>query len=156
VWLGFQLYLQPATGPSWFLVQSYDYSNVERYRHFLTLLLFQGRPIELSRGNIPANSLYVLFPALIIFGIIMSARARKNADFRGVRMVYSYITLTVVWVALITNLLEFGENNRIRFETDPLIVILAAAAAQDIINRIRRRPSSAVNSGMSAGSSLIQ
>lgn len=132
VLLGFKMYLQPATGPSWFLVQSYNYYSTQKYADFLTRLLFQGRRIELARGYIPWNSFYILFPVLMIFGIIKTfARADNNG------VTFSYLTLTILWVAIITNMLEFGENNRIRFETDPMIVIVSAAALQSAYRFLR-------------------
>lgn len=132
VLLGFKMYLQPATGPSWFLVQSYNYYSTQKYADFLTRLLFQGRRIELARGYIPWNSFYILFPVLMIFGIIKTfARADNNG------VTFAYLTLTILWVAMITNMLEFGENNRIRFETDPLIVIVSAAALQSAYRFLR-------------------
>lgn len=132
VLLGFKMYLQPATGPSWFLVQSYNYYPTQTYADFLTRLLFQGRRIELARGYIPWNSFYILFPVLMIFGIIKTfTRADKN------HVTFAYLTLTILWVAMITNMLEFGENNRIRFETDPLIVIVSAAALQSAYRFLR-------------------
>lgn len=134
VLLGFKMYLQPATGPSWFLVQSYNYYSTQKYADVLTKVLFQGRRIELARGYIPWNSFYILFPLLIIFGMkkAFSAADRNQATF-------AYLTITVLWVAMITNLLEFGENNRIRFETDPCIVILFAAVLQSLYRFLRKR-----------------
>jgi hypothetical protein len=133
VLLAFKMYLQPATGPSWFLVQSYNYIPVQKYADSVTKLLFQGRRIELARGYIPWNSFYILFPLLIIFGM---KKAFSSGDKN--QITFAYLTLTILWVAIITNLLEFGENNRIRFETDPLIVILLAAAIQSLYRFFRK------------------
>ena len=135
VLLGFKMYLQPATGPSWFLVQSYNYNPVQHYANLLTKLLFQGRRIELARGYIPWNSFYILFPLLVIFGMKKTFVRDQNPSVRSVT--FAYLTLTTIWVALITNMLEFGENNRIRFETDPCIVILLAAAVQSLYRLLR-------------------
>ena len=129
VLLNFQLFLQPSTGPSWFLVQSYDYTGVEKYRRWMTLLLFQGGLIELSKAYIPWNTFYIVFPILIFFGLKKALCTDKN------RMVYIFMTWTIVWVSVITNLIEFGENNRIRFEIDPLVAILFAAAIQALLDR---------------------
>jgi hypothetical protein len=133
VLLGFKMYLQPATGPSWFLVQSYNYNPVQNYANLLTQLLFLGRRIELARGYIPWNSFYLLFPVIIIFG--MKKAYATGAD----RVTFAFVTLTIIWVALVTNLLEFGENNRIRFETDPFIVIVLAAAVQALYRLLQKR-----------------
>jgi hypothetical protein len=134
VLLGFKMYLQPATGPSWFLVQSYNYNPVQNYANLLTKLLFQGRRIELARGYIPWNSSYILFPLLVIFGMKkVFVRDNENRNVR--RVTFAYLTFTIIWVAMITNFLEFGENNRIRFETDPFIVILLPAALQALYRR---------------------
>ena len=137
VLLGFKMYLQPATGPSWFLVQSYNYNPVQNYANMLTKLLFQGRRIELARGYVPWNSFYILFPLLVIFGM-KKVFVNKNENRISDRVTFAYITMTIIWVALITNLLEFGENNRIRFETDPFIVIVLAAAVQALYRLLRK------------------
>lgn len=132
VLLGFKMYLQPATGPSWFLVQSYNYNPIQKYADLLTKLLFQGRRIELARGYIPWNSFHILFPVLVLFGMKkVFVNSNQNVTF-------AYIVLTIIWVAMITNLLEFGENNRIRFETDPLIVVLLAAGLQSFYRFLRK------------------
>ena len=103
--------------------------RVERYRHWMTLLFFQSTTIDFPKDKIPVNSFYFLFPILIVFGI------RNAVIFNPNRAIAMYITLTIVWVTIVTNLIEFGENNRIRCEVDPLIAILFAAAIQSLLDR---------------------
>jgi hypothetical protein len=38
-----------------------------------------------------------------------------------------YIVFTVVYVSIVGNLFELGENNRFRYMIDPLIAVAAAA-----------------------------
>jgi hypothetical protein len=46
---------------------------------------------------------------------------------------------TVAYVTLVGNLLEYGENNRIRFIVEPLTLILALAVVVAVVRRLRAR-----------------
>ncbi len=43
---------------------------------------------------------------------------------RNQRMLVLYACLTIIYVALVGNFFECGENERFRFEVDPLHVVL--------------------------------
>ncbi len=46
-----------------------------------------------------------------------------------------YVAMTVLWVTVVANLADFGENNRFRFALDPLVAAAAIAAAASLIRR---------------------
>jgi hypothetical protein len=44
---------------------------------------------------------------------------------------------TALWVGIVSNLVETGENNRFRVMIDPLVVVLVAFAVSDLARRYR-------------------
>ena len=65
-------------------------------------------------------------PVLIFFGMRLSAGKYNNQEniSRSRRIIIAYICFIIFYVAVIGNSLETGENNRFRFATDPLYVVL--------------------------------
>lgn len=57
---------------------------------------------------------------LLLAGCVWAAIRRRGAP----RVVLLFCVGTVIWVALVGNFLEVGENNRFRFLTAPLVAIL--------------------------------
>ncbi|HEX6243258.1 MAG TPA: hypothetical protein VFZ61_20230 [Polyangiales bacterium] len=55
---------------------------------------------------------------------------------RNQRVVLAFMCFYVLWVALVGNLLESGENNRFRFTTDPLSAGIFALALQTLWTRL--------------------
>ena len=68
-------------------------------------------------------ALWVGLPLVLGFGVA-AALGRVGALGREGRVVVGYLCFNIAWVALVGNLLELGENNRFRFETDPLSLVL--------------------------------
>lgn len=125
------LYLQPGPNSVHFLVD-YDFSRVHRLKDWLTRYVFLGgrieRPIRMLEPSF--NLIMVGFLVLVIFGCVASFR-RKGGDPDG-RPVFAYMVLTIVWVTLTTNLIEIGENDRMRWEVEPFLVILSGCLASSI------------------------
>jgi hypothetical protein len=48
------------------------------------------------------------------------------------------IAITVAYATVIGNALEFGENNRFRFETDPLVCVAIVALSSYAVTRRAR------------------
>jgi hypothetical protein len=60
---------------------------------------------------------------------------------REQRLLAGFLVGTIAYVALVGNLLELGENNRFRVETDPLSVCLIGVALTAVLRAVRaRRP----------------
>ncbi len=69
-------------------------------------------------------------PLLVAFGVLVAVgRAGAGLD-SNQRLVVGYLCFNIAWVALFGNLLELGENNRFRFETDPLSLTLLGLLVQ--------------------------
>ena len=116
------LFLQPGPNSVHFLVD-YDFSRVHWIRRNITRYLFLGgeiqRPIRMLEP--PPNLLLLFFPALLCIGF---CRARSNSLSRSSRALFVYAFVTVLWVTGVSNLIEIGENDRMRWEVEPLLIIL--------------------------------
>ncbi len=127
------LYLQPGPNSVHFLVD-YDFERVHRYRDFLTRYLFFGgrveRPIRMLDPR--PNLLLLVFPALVAVGVWNVLRGPVAH-----RALHAYMLVTVVWVTAVSNLVEIGENDRMRWEIEPFLAIWAACLATTVVGRYR-------------------
>ena len=48
------------------------------------------------------------------------------------------------WIGTVSNVFDFGENNRFRFMTDPLFVILLGIYIPEVTSRVRSKKLSEV------------
>jgi hypothetical protein len=123
--------------PSW----SFDFHNTNAgalsgYTSALSFLRIRFcvdlEPMKMAlfgvpRGNIiyPLSSL-LFFPIIFLASFIMSMyyffQFLRKGDSSGLALIF--MTMTVLYVALVGNAVEYGENNRFRAETDPLIFVL--------------------------------
>ena len=117
------LFLQPGPNSVHFLVD-YDFERVHGYRDAWTQYVFLGgnveRPIRMLAP--PANLWLVLFPVLLVVG----ARGRPRGPF-------VFMLVCILWVSAVTNLIEIGENDRMRWEVEPFLVILFAFAVSRVL-----------------------
>ncbi|MCA9443189.1 MAG: hypothetical protein KC964_20485, partial [Candidatus Omnitrophica bacterium] len=60
-------------------------------------------------------------------------RLAKNA------LVIAFIIFNIVYLMLIGNIFEYGENNRFRFMSDPLVLILSSIALNNGFSRVKNR-----------------
>ena len=78
---------------------------------------------------------------LVFLGGVAAASGRGWAG-RGLdrtqRLVVAFMCFNIAFVALVGNLLELGENNRFRFETDPLSLCLLGLVIEGGMTRRRR------------------
>jgi hypothetical protein len=129
----FLLFLQPGPNSVHFLVD-YDFSRIHGLREWLTRYVFLGgsieRPIRMLEP--PVNLWLLGFPALVAFGLSSVLRRAR------LRPVYAYIIITILWVTLTANLIEIGENDRMRWEIEPLLVVLLGSAMSSLRSRVRR------------------
>jgi len=102
-------------------------------------------------SNILTSGIRYPLTSLLVFPLILLVASLRSVVFlyRIVRygntsgLVFIFMTMTVLYVAILGNLVEYGENNRFRVETDPLIFLLVAVMCRDLyrnIARLRRRP----------------
>lgn len=87
--------------------------------------------------------------ALLVLGplsaLALAARAWRRAGALGARHATALLlAFDIVYVTAVSNLFEFGENNRLRFPVDPLVLAVGAAAAsaalRELGRRVARRP----------------
>lgn len=127
--------------------------NKQKIAHMDTLYnyLFYGKiPYNiLESGLVPIASdkpqfffLFLLLglPLLWINGLRLAARGSVRLRFdRGQRLVIGYLCCNIFYVALISSLFEIGENNRIRFSTDPLSIVLLGVSLQEALGVLARK-----------------
>jgi hypothetical protein len=90
----------------------------------------------------PGNLWLLIFPLLVAFGCYRALSGGRSAVDRW-KPVFAYITVTVVWVTLTTNLIEIGENDRMRWEIEPLLAILLGCAVTAMIQKTKGRKETA-------------
>ena len=78
----------------------------------------------------PVNLWLLLFPALVGFGVYRVFRGEASQ-----RPVFVYTVVTILWVTLTSNLIEIGENDRMRWEVEPLLTVLLASAVMSVYSR---------------------
>lgn len=127
------LFLQPGPNSVHFLVD-YDFERVHGYRDFLTRYVFLGgrveRPIRMLDPS--PNLLLFIFPALLGVGAWSLLRGPEEH-----RALHGYMLVTVLWVTAVANLVEIGENDRMRWEIEPFLAIWVATLAKTLLERGR-------------------
>jgi hypothetical protein len=128
------LFLQPGPNSVHFLV-NYDFERVHAYRDFLTRYLFLGgrveRPIRMLDPS--PNLLLVVFPLILGVGVWSSKRGPSEH-----RALHAFMLVTVLWVTAVANLVEIGENDRMRWEIEPFLAIWVACLASSF-SKLRSR-----------------
>ena len=124
----FILFLQPGPNSVHFLVD-YDFDRIHRYRDLWTQYLFFGgkveRPIQMLAP--PMNLWVILFP------LVLCVALREKP-----RGLFLYMLVTILWVTMVTSLIEIGENDRMRWEIEPFLVILIGVGVSRILLFLRR------------------
>jgi len=69
------------------------------------------------------NLFYLLFFAPLVFAGLRVVRGARDAPMRPL---LAYMTVTMLWVATSIVLIEIGENDRMRFDVDPFVIVLLA------------------------------
>jgi len=88
-------------------------------------------------------SLLVGLPLLLLVSLrfALARESSENRAQRERRLLVAYMCFNILWVAVLGNSVEVGENNRFRFTTDPLSAALAGLVLQGLLSRWpRRRP----------------
>jgi hypothetical protein len=125
LWLSLRLAIQPGPIFSAGLVgmnHKYDTNVVWRYGNVLTALLYLGGPVEPNTGNVPFNIWLVLLPVLLGFGAHRLVRARQGDR----RAMLAWISVTAGWLVAVAVGVVPSPNERLRFEADPMLLVLLA------------------------------
>lgn len=98
------------------------------WRVWLPILakLSPGYPAAPSLIPRPFVFLLVGLPLVLFWGMRLAVKPQQAAATlsRPQRMLILYVCLNIIYVALVGNFFECGENERFRFEIDPLHVVL--------------------------------
>jgi hypothetical protein len=78
------------------------------------------------------NLLMLIYPTCVLFAL---ARAWSRSPHRAA---FAFVAITLLWVFVLTNLLVLDENDRVRFETDPLLAVLVATGLSAALRRFAR------------------
>ncbi len=82
----------------------------------------------------------LLYTVALAGGVAELWLGRRQRDGGPSSLLLAFVWSTVVYVIVVSNLLEIGENERFRLYTDPLVVLLVAGLAVTWMGR-HRRPS---------------
>jgi hypothetical protein len=69
------------------------------------------------------NLFYLLFLAPLVFAALRVVRGARDAPMRPL---LAYMTVTMLWTAASIVVVEIGENDRMRFDVDPFVIVLLA------------------------------
>ncbi len=64
-----------------------------------------------------------------IYQVMIGMKGATEARNRAV--VYAFLTFNIVYIAMVGNMFEYGENNRFRFMADPLVLLITGSAICD-------------------------
>jgi hypothetical protein len=90
----------------------------------------------------PARYWGLILGLPVAFGFGLAAALGRGPGCRldrSPRLLAGFLCFNIAYVAVVGNSLELGENNRFRFETDPLSVCLLGLSLQGGLDRLRRR-----------------
>jgi hypothetical protein len=82
----------------------------------------------------------VAMPLLLLASIAGPAwLLSRRSETPDVRVTMAFVSFTILWVVFVGNLFEFGENNRFRYVTEPLMFIALGVSAHRAVGAIRLR-----------------
>lgn len=118
-----------------FLISIYDY---------LLYGLLPSQPLPVASTTHIYLFLLLGLPALVAYALLSALRVNSKAPMltRRQSLVVLYIATSIIYLAIVGNLFESGENNRFRFVTDPLSAVLTGLVLQHCVFRFglwRRR-----------------
>jgi hypothetical protein len=75
-----------------------------------------------------------LFPFLFLLALVgASVRAVRSRTAPVERATMAFIAVTILWVTVVGNAVEFGDNNRFRFVTEPLMWVALGVVADRLL-----------------------
>jgi hypothetical protein len=96
-------------------------------------LVFYGSSSHANRTGFVLLLAYAL--AVLFGGVVALRRLRPGVDGRTVTVLFAW--WSIVYVGVVGNLSEYGENYRFRLLLDPLVLALLAAFGQEVARRRR-------------------
>ncbi|MCB9767649.1 MAG: hypothetical protein H6751_14285 [Candidatus Omnitrophica bacterium] len=110
----------------------------------------QIRPSDINKavdGRLPAVSMWLalcylwvlIYPMSLALGFYWIGTGRGRERLAKNALVIAFIIFNIVYLMLIGNIFEYGENNRFRFMSDPLVLILSSIALNNGFSRVKNR-----------------
>jgi hypothetical protein len=136
-----------------FMLPSEQYAFFASNEHHLSgyarayELIFDGQLLGVDPSTATTNagdghgvsalhiSWFVVLEYLITFTVIPALAWRRRRDL-PYALTLGFITLTTLYIFVVTNLTEFGENNRFRFDVGPLPLIATAVVAMAAVKYV--------------------
>jgi len=115
-------------------------------RWFDRLVYLQLEPFtgQLGPSHV-AWSIVLLLPLALVHGARLARRGWLAGDLAGAATVL-FLIVTVLYVAVVGNSVELGENNRFRFETEPLALVLLLRWVSELARRRSAPPAPGLQS----------
>jgi hypothetical protein len=109
---------------------------------FYDAVFFLRRPGPGTGAEASASARYwgLILGLPLVFGFGLAATLGRGPGRRldrSQRLLAGFLCFNIAYVAVVGNSLELGENNRFRFETDPLSLCLLGLALQNGLTSIR-------------------
>ena len=83
----------------------------------------------------PISSLLILLGSLGLVVVYVGfdfVRFMKSGDHSEHLLILGFMVVTILYVAIVGNFLEHGENNRFRVQTDPLLYLAFVMVAKEM------------------------
>jgi multisubunit Na+/H+ antiporter MnhB subunit len=160
VGLSFGIYFLPANEYTFF---EGNRNQMRSFDNFYNLVFFgqllPHEPRGWRSGHATRHDLKRLSPigfflivGFVAFLICGWRRLKRPAPGRAFTVTLVFIYLTVIYVTVVANLVEIGENNRFRFIIDPLILIGLGLCFSDIVDRLAKpRPARSLTGSPKGG-----
>jgi hypothetical protein len=129
----FLTYFKPSSDYEKFLGK--NRSHVSRMDNLINTLML---PVPPRHGKYYVCLVLVLgIPLGVGYGLWLGLKANAAARLdRNQRLLILFLCFNIVYVMLVGNLFEVGENNRFRFMTDPLSAALLGVLIQHVLRRL--------------------
>jgi hypothetical protein len=147
VWRGLRLFLTPASDYPFLSTNRVHLRPLERlYNRYLFGTYGAQTPDmrgEWLTGNEVAERMAWNWTGLLVLGlgaagVMTVAERRRRGPFSAEGATLLFLAGNVLYGVLVSNLFEYGENNRLRYPIDPLVLVLGAVAVTGLIRALAR------------------
>jgi len=102
--------------------------NEKRIRYYDMIYSFNPAPLFTGRDAKKLSLAIAAIPKFIFYVFIFFVMIREGFRSRSISLLNVFIIFTILFSAIVSSLLDYGENMRFRYEIEPLFLILAAQA----------------------------
>lgn len=138
------VYLRSGADSAWLGDNRRRIAGFSRWFDRLAYLQLEPFTGQLGPSHV-AWSIVLLLPIALVHGARLARRSWLAGDLAGAATVL-FLIVTVLYVAVVGNSVELGENNRFRFETEPLALVLLLLWMSDLVGRRSVTPATGLQS----------